>query len=63
MTEKKVNETEKKRQPDCVTELRFGKSVLVVSGYFKENGTKTAEDIMADVLKAEYDAGLLKEAE
>ena len=59
MNEKKVNETEKKRQPDCVTELRFGKSVLVVSGYFKENGTKTAEDIMMDVLKAEYEAGLL----
>ena len=46
MTEKKVNET-KKREPDCVTEVRFGKSVLVVKGYFKENGTKTAEDIMA----------------
>ena len=50
MTEKKVNET-KKREPDCVTEVRFGKSVLVVKGYFKENGTKTAE--------AEYEAGLL----
>lgn len=62
MTEKKVNET-KKREPDCVTEVRFGKSVLVVKGYFKENGTKTAEDIMADVLKAEFEAGLLDEDE
>ena len=43
MTEKKVNET-KKREPDCVTEVRFGKSVLVVKGYFKENGTKTKRD-------------------
>ena len=32
-------------------------------GYFKENGTKTAEDIMADVLKAELEAGLLDEDE
>ncbi len=59
MNEKKVNDTEKKREPDCVTEVRIGKSVLVVKGYFKENGTKTAEDIMMDVLKAEYEAGLL----
>lgn len=63
MNEKKMNDTEKKREPDCVTEVRFGKSVLVVKGYFKENGTKTAEDIMADVLKAEYEAGLLTEEE
>lgn len=62
MTEKKANEA-KNREPDCVTEVRLGKSVLVVSGYFKENGTRTAEDIMADVLKAEYDAGLLTEDE
>ncbi|MGI6316447.1 MAG: chorismate synthase [Christensenellales bacterium] len=46
--------TEKKRKPDCVTEVSMGKSILVVSGYFKENGTKTAEDIMEAVLKAEY---------
>ena len=58
MNKNKVNEA-KKREPDCVTEVRFGKSVLVVKGYFKENGTKTAEDIMMDVLKAEYEAGLL----
>ena len=58
MTEKKVNET-KKREPDCVTEVRFGKSVLVVKGYFKENDTKTAENIVMDVLKAEWENGLL----
>ena len=58
MTEKKVNET-KKREPDCVTEVRSGKSVRVVKGYFKVNGTKPDEDIMMDVLKAEYEAGLL----
>lgn len=46
-----------------MTELRFGMSVLVVSGYFKENGTKTAGDIMMDVLKTEYEAGLLNEDE
>ena len=46
-----------------MTEVRFGKSVLVVKGCFKENGTKTAEDIMADVLKAEFEAGLLDEDE
>lgn len=33
----------------------------VAKGYFKKNGTKTAEDIMTDVLKAEYEAGLLTE--
>lgn len=58
MTEKKVNET-KKRKTDCVTEVRFGKSVLVVKGYFKENDTKTAENIVMDVLKAEWENGLL----
>ena len=61
MTDQKMNETKKKRRPDCVTEVRRGKSIRVVSGYFKENGTKTAEDIMENVLKAEYEAGLLKE--
>lgn len=44
-----------------MTEIRFGKSGLVAKGYFKKNGTKTAEDIMTDVLKAEYEAGLLTE--
>lgn len=60
MTEKKVNEA-KKREPGCVMEIRFGKSVLVAKSYFNKNSTKTTEDIMTDVLKAEYEAGLLTE--
>lgn len=60
MTEKKVNETEQKRKPDCVTEIRRGKSILVVSGYFKQGGTETAADKMMKVLKAESEAGLLR---
>ena len=27
------------RRPDCVTEIRIGNSVLVVSGYFKQDTT------------------------
>ena len=41
------------RRPDCVTEIRVGNSVLVVSGYFKENTTATAADKMMKVLEAE----------
>ena len=41
------------RRPDCVTEIRMGNSVLVVSGFFKENSTETAADKMEKVLKAE----------
>lgn len=41
------------RRPDCVTEIRMGNSVLVVSGFFKENATATAADKMAKVLEAE----------
>ena len=29
------------RRPDCVTEIRIGNSVLVVSGYFKQDTTAT----------------------
>ena len=32
------------RRPDCVTEIRIGNSVLVVSGYFKQDTTATAAD-------------------
>ena len=39
--------------PDCVTEIRMGNSVLVVSGYFKKDTTTTAADKMARVLEAE----------
>ena len=34
------------RRPDCVTEIRIGNSVLVVSGYFKQDTTATAADKM-----------------
>ena len=41
------------RRPDCVTEIRMGNSVLVVSGFFKKDTTTTAADKMAKVLQAE----------
>ncbi len=41
------------RRPDCVTEIRMGNSILVVSGFFKQNATDTAADKMARVLEAE----------
>ena len=41
------------RRPDCVTEIRIGNSVLVVSGLFKQSATETAADKMAKVLEAE----------
>ena len=41
------------RRPDCVTEIRIGNSVLVVSGYFKQDSTETAIDKMEKVLQAE----------
>lgn len=41
------------RRPDCVTEIRMGNTVLVVSGFFKESSTETAADKMARVLEAE----------
>ena len=47
------NDTRTARRPDCVTEIRMGNSVLVVSGYFKKDTTTTAADKMARVLEAE----------
>ena len=41
------------RRPDCVTEIRMGNSVLVVSGYFKRDTVTTATDKMARILEAE----------
>ena len=41
------------RRPDCVTEIRRGNTVLVVSGYFKQDTTATAADKMMKVLEAE----------
>ena len=55
MSEKKTDQTS--RRPDCVTEIRMGNSVLVVSGFFKENATATAADKMMKVLEAETAAG------
>ena len=49
MADKKPQE----RRPDCVTEIRMGNSVLVLSGYFKKDTTTTAADKMAKVLQAE----------
>ena len=49
---KKINRTNPRR-PDCVTEIRMGNSVLVVSGYFKQDSTETAIDKMEKVLQAE----------
>ena len=49
MADKKPQE----RRPDCVTEIRMGNFVLVVSGYFKKDTTTTAADKMAKVLQAE----------
>ena len=45
------------RRPDCVTEIRIGNSVLVVSGFFKKDTTDTAADKMMKVLEAEAAAG------
>ena len=41
------------RRPDCVTEIRMGNSVLVVSGFFKQGSTETAADKIVRVLEAE----------
>lgn len=41
------------RRPDCITEVRKGRNVLVVSGFLKESGTATASDRMMQVLKTE----------
>lgn len=52
MADNKQPDTRTARRPDCVTEIRMGNSVLVVSGYFKKDTTTTA-DKMARVLEAE----------
>ena len=58
MASKSINVT---RAPDCVTEVRMGKTVLTVSGYFKEKATETAADKMAKVIAAESMTGTLHE--
>lgn len=58
MTENpRMNAKEEPRRPDCVTEVRRGNTVLVVSGYFKQDATATAADKMMKVLEAEAAAG------
>ncbi len=47
-----------RRKADCVTQVRMGNTVLVVSGYFKQDASDTAEDKMMKVLEAEARAGL-----
>ena len=51
--DRQQHDTRTTRRPDCVTEIRMGNSVLVVSGYFKKDTTTTAADKMARVLEAE----------
>lgn len=54
MTENpRMNAKEEPRRPDCVTEVRMGNTVLVVSGYFKKDAAATAADKMMKVLGAE----------
>ena len=53
MPDKKQTSPTTDRRPDCVTEIRIGNSVLVVSGYFKQDTTATAADKMLKVLEAE----------
>ena len=47
MAENKQNTTPERR-PDCVTEIRMGNTVLVVSGFFKKDTTDTAEMCIRD---------------
>ena len=44
MADRQQHDTRTTRRPDCVTEIRMGNSVLVVSGYFKKDTTTTAAD-------------------
>ena len=57
MKKKKTDITPMRRDSltpaDCVTEVRIGNSVLVVSGFFKKDATATAADKMARVLETE----------
>ena len=48
-----TSNTSTPRRPDCVTKVHMGGTVLVVSGYFKQDATATAADKMIRVLKAE----------
>ncbi len=43
-------------QPDCITEVRVGNTVLIAKGYLNANTTETAIDKMMRVLRAEIDS-------
>lgn len=43
------------REPDCVTAVCRGGTVLVVKGYLKQGGTETAADKMEKALRAEME--------
>ena len=55
--EKEKNSNTIVRRPDCVTETRMGNTILVVSGFFKEDAVSNAADKMMRVLEAESMAG------
>ncbi len=55
--EKEKNSNSTVRRPYCVTETRMGNTILVVSGFFKEDAVSTAADKMMRVLEAESMAG------
>ncbi len=46
----KNSTTSTTRRPDCVTEVCMGGTILVVSGYFKQDTTATAADKRIKVL-------------
>ena len=55
MTENKQNNNDRTdRRPDCVTEIRMGNTVLVVSGFFKKDTTATAADKMMKVVPSRF---------
>lgn len=43
------------RKPACVTTVRSGNTVMVVSAFFKEDSEQTAADKMSRVLELEAD--------
>ena len=56
MAENKQNTTPERR-PDCVTEIRMGYTVLIGSGFFKNDSTDPPAVKMMKVLEAEAAAG------
>ena len=62
MADNKQPDTRTTRRPDCVTEIRMGNSVLVVSGYFKKDTTTTAADKMTGADLSGVNRGMEKAA-